>query len=147
MDQNGRKNQHLILEGFTEAERFQSTQQGGPRKTVPERNRRVHGTALLGQVEELKPELAAARLAQEEAGLESGFGLRVEFESFPDVTLAFESLARERQGIELLNVREEGQHTNATVLYRIRIKGNAKRARPRRCPGGTCTAPVTGRHP
>jgi len=116
MDQNGRKNQHLILEGFTEAERFQSTQQGGPRKTVPERNRRVHGTALFGQVEELKPELAAARLAQEEAGLESGFGLRVEFESFPDVTLAFESLARERQGIELLNVREEGQHTNATVL-------------------------------
>jgi hypothetical protein len=65
----------------------------------------------------LKPELESARQVQEEAGLESSFvGMKVEFESFPDVHLAFESLARERQGIELLNVREEGSRTNATVL-------------------------------
>jgi hypothetical protein len=116
MDQNNRKNHHLILEGFTVAERFQSPPSRRNPKPIPEQNRSTHGAALLGQVEELKPKLAAARQAQEEAGLESGFGLRVEFESFPDVPLAFESLARERQGIELLNVREEGQRTNATVL-------------------------------
>lgn len=116
MDQNSRKHYHLILDGFTEAERFQSTQQGGSRKSIPERDRGTHGSALLGQIEGLKSEFAAAHQAQAEAGLESGFGLRVEFESFPDVTLAFESLARERQGIELLNVRKEGQRTSATVL-------------------------------
>ncbi len=115
-EQNGRKNRHLILEGFAEAEPFRSIQQWGSSKTVPERNRHTHGSALLGQVDELKSELETARQVQEEAGLESGFGLKVEFEGFPDVPLAFESLAREQQGIELLNVREEGQRTNATVL-------------------------------
>ena len=43
-------------------------------------------------------------------------GLQVEFESFPDVELAFESLARERQGIELLNVRHDETRTLATVF-------------------------------
>ena len=40
----------------------------------------------------------------------------VEFESFPDIDLAFESLARERSGIELLNVRRDGDRTCATVF-------------------------------
>ena len=48
--------------------------------------------------------------------MEEGLGLQVEFESFPDVELAFESLARENQGIELLNVRHEGEITRATVF-------------------------------
>lgn len=116
MDQNSRQNRHLILEGFTETEPFKSPPTRDSKKSIPERNRAEHGAALLGRIEELKPELAAARQAQEEAGLESGFGLKVEFESFPDVPLAFESLDQKRQGIELLNVREEGQRIKATVL-------------------------------
>ena len=48
--------------------------------------------------------------------MEEGLGLQVEFESFPDVELAFESLARERSGIELLNVRHEEDRTQATVF-------------------------------
>ena len=58
----------------------------------------------------------SARNAQQSAGLEDGLGLQVEFESFPDIDMAFESLARERQGIELLNVRQEGTRTHATVF-------------------------------
>ena len=60
--------------------------------------------------------MLAARGAQEAAGLEEGFGLQVEFESFPDIELAFDSLARERSGIELLNVRHDGERTLATVF-------------------------------
>ena len=48
--------------------------------------------------------------------MEDDLGLQVEFESFPDVELAFESLARERSGIELLNVRHEENRTLATVF-------------------------------
>ncbi len=40
----------------------------------------------------------------------------MEFTSFPDIELAFESLARERYGIELLNVRHDAQQTYATVF-------------------------------
>ena len=48
--------------------------------------------------------------------MEDDLGLQVEFESFPDVELAFESLARERSGIELSNIRHEENRTLATVF-------------------------------
>jgi subtilase family protein len=40
----------------------------------------------------------------------------VEFESFPDIELAFESLAKERSDIELLNVRHEENKTLVTIF-------------------------------
>ncbi len=79
-------------------------------------DRARHGGLLLRQIEELRIEAARASEAQREAGLEDGLGLQVEFESFPDIELAFESLARERQGIELLNIRHEENRTHATVF-------------------------------
>ena len=111
-----RKNRHFILDGFTETERFKPPRQKVSPKQIPVRNRDLHGTGLLNQIEALKPDCEAARKAQEEVGLDGGFGLRVEFASFPDIELAFESLARERCGIELLNVRHEDQRTYATVF-------------------------------
>ena len=54
--------------------------------------------------------------AQRQAGIDEGLGLMIEFESFPDIDLAFESLARERSGIELLNVRRDGNRMCATVF-------------------------------
>lgn len=110
------RKRHFILEGTAETERFRSPQQGGGGSTVPDRNRNQHGGALLRQVEALRPQVTAAREVQEAAGFEEGFGLQVEFESFPDIELAFESLARERAGIELLNVRHEKGRTLATVF-------------------------------
>jgi hypothetical protein len=110
------RKRHFVLEGSAETERFRSPQQGGGGSAVPDRNRNQHGGALLRQIEALRPQITAARDAQEAAGLEEGFGLQVEFESFPDIELAFESLARERSGIELLNVRHEGERTLATVF-------------------------------
>ena len=68
------------------------------------------------QIDGLRTEAVSAREAQQAAGIEEGLGLQVEFESFPDIELAFESLARERSGIELLNVRQEKNRTHATVF-------------------------------
>jgi hypothetical protein len=115
-NQNEQKKRHFILDGFAETERFIRPRQRIEREPVPERDRRRHGTALLGQIGALKPVLETARRAQEDAGFEGGFGLQVEFESFPDIKLAFESLARENQGIELFNVRHDEQRTYATVF-------------------------------
>jgi hypothetical protein len=107
---------HLILKGFVETEQFRAPRSPVRSKPVPEQDRARHGTALLSQIETLKQEASVAREAQDHAGLEGGFGLQIEFESFPDIELAFESLARERSGIELLNVRHEDQRTYATVF-------------------------------
>ena len=116
MPDQERRFQHFVLEGFTKTEPYRSPQQGGGGGGVPSRNRRAHGGALLQQLSALEREMANAHRAQSEAGLQAGFGLQVEFESFPDIELAFESLARERSGIELFNVRHEGEVTKATVF-------------------------------
>lgn len=110
------RHRHFILDGFADTERFVPPGRRGRQSPLPERNRHEHGMALLGQLDELKPELDHARRVQEETGLEGGFGLQVEFESFPEIELAFESLARERSGVELLNVRHDDDRTFATVF-------------------------------
>ena len=96
---------HFILGNIAGAEPYSKPKQKIESKKIPDRDRNQHGMALLGQVSTLKPDMEAAREAQEQAGLEGGFGLLVEFESFPDIALAFENLERVRDGIELLNVR------------------------------------------
>jgi len=53
---------------------------------------------------------------QELAGIHDGFGIQIQFRSFPDIELAFESLARDRSGIELMNVKHDEQRTYATVF-------------------------------
>lgn len=109
-------NRHFILDGFTDTERFVRPRPIIQKMPIPERDRQRHGTTLLGQIEALHPEFEVARRTQENAGFEGGFGLQVEFESFPDIELAFESLARERSGIELLNVRHGEQRTYPTIF-------------------------------
>ena len=114
---NGSKERrrHFILEGVTETEAFRSRGRGG-RQPIPRRHRAQHGGALQRQIDELRTVAATARETQQAAGFEDGLGLQVEFESFPDIELAFESLTRERQGIELLNVRQEENRTHATIF-------------------------------
>ena len=108
---------HFILDGVTETEPYRYPGSGGdgPSKP-PAQNRAQHGAALQRQIDELRDVAEVAQEAQQAAGMEDGLGLQVEFESFPDIELAFESLARDHWGIELLNVRHEGNRTHATVF-------------------------------
>jgi hypothetical protein len=115
-NQTDNKRRHFILDGVSEPERFSQPKQKIKQTPIPEQDRRLHGTALFGQIEALKPIMENARRAQENAGFEKDFGLQVEFESFPDIELAFESLSRENRGIELFNVRHDDQLTYATVF-------------------------------
>ena len=113
------RHRHFVLSGVTETEAYRSPQTGGGRPNVPEQDRARHGGELQRQLNEVRIGADAVRRAQQAAGIqEEGLGLQIEFESFPEVELAFESLARERSGIELLNVRheEEGERTLATVF-------------------------------
>ena len=106
---------HFVLNQKATPERYRPKTRGGGGVDVPRQNRQTHGQGLKRQIDALKPVVAQAREAQKEAGMEDGFGLQIEFESFPDIGLAFESLAAERSGIELLNVRHDENKTLATV--------------------------------
>ena len=109
------QHRHFILEDITETEAYR-TRGIGRSPSIPQRDRAEHGGALLGQLEKCRKAAEAAGEAQRSAGFEAGLGLQIEFESFPELELAFESLARERQGIELLNVRHDENRTLATVF-------------------------------
>lgn len=107
---------HFIFQNSAQAESFTSPSRGGGGKQIPDRDRAAHGGALRGKLQQLTSVLAEAADQQRQAGIDEGFGLQIEFESFPDVELAFESLARERSGIELRNVRHDDHKTFATVF-------------------------------
>ena len=112
---NGTKYRHFILSDTAETQAYRS-RGGGDRSVIPERNRAQHARRLQGQINEVRTAAESARQAQQDVGMEEGLGLQVEFESFPDIELAFERLAKESLGIELLNVQHDEHRTRATVF-------------------------------
>lgn len=81
------RKRHFILEGTAETEPFARPPRKIESAAMPDRDRNQHGGALLHQIEALHSQVTAAREVQEAAGLEEGFGLQVEFESFPTSSL------------------------------------------------------------
>lgn len=110
------KRPHIVLQNKGSREGFSFPARGGGAATTPERDRQSHGAALITQIQQLDTIFTAASKIQRDAGMDEGFGLQVEFESFPNIELAFESLAREASGIELRNVRYDENKVLATVF-------------------------------
>ena len=110
------RHRHFILDGVTDVEPYRSPALSVGRPVIPELDRQQHGTTLQAQIGELHQHADVARDVQQSAGLDDGLGIQIEFESFPGIELAFESLARDRSGIELLNVRSTADRTWATVF-------------------------------
>ena len=108
---------HFILDGFTRTEQYRARPGGGSSGNVPPRDRPEHAARLMKQLSVVRD--IAEEVMQEAEDPEDGLGLQVEFKSFPDIDLAFESLSRENRGIELLNVRHRNDTTYATVFVPI----------------------------
>lgn len=100
---------HFVLQGYYRSERFTSPSSGGSDWRPPMRDRAKHSAHLLKQLEVLNS--AANGLAEYDDK-----GLTIEFEGFPGIDLAIESLAFEPSGIELRNVRTSENTTFATVF-------------------------------
>ena len=116
------KHNHLLLQNTSTSKAFTAHRpNGGPKLALPDLPRQQHGNALRRQLAELRPLAAASAAVQREHGLESGFGLQIEFVSQPNIELAFQSLAEERgkdgsKKIELLSIRSDGERTYANVF-------------------------------
>ncbi len=107
---------HFLFANTGRTENFRSTVSGSRESNLPDLDRQSHGQALRGQFSGLRNQAVVAVQAQRDAGMDAGLGIQIQFKSQPDVELAFESLSRERQRIELLNVRHVGDSTFATVF-------------------------------
>lgn len=116
-EQPQNKRRHFLLQGTSTPHAFTAhAPKGIAKPLVPDLPRQQHGQNLRRQLEDLKPIVASATAEQQEQGLESGLGLQIQFVSQPGIELAFQSLANESQKIELLSVRNEGDHTYANVF-------------------------------
>ncbi|QUX93227.1 hypothetical protein CYL31_18295 [Marinomonas sp. A3A] len=93
---------------------------GGDPKLTPAQNRFLHSRKLRGDLVTISADLDSLKHDIAATSLEMEVGIQVEFESFPDIELAVESLADERKKIDLLNVKTviSGEHekTMATVF-------------------------------
>lgn len=121
-DQAQDKRPHLVLTNTSQAQKFKApSNRGGGQAVLPPLDRAQHGTALMGQLQILKPIAKQVADAQREQGLESGLGLQIQFVGMQEVALAFESLGSElgrdpKRQIEVLSVTSEGGITSANVF-------------------------------
>lgn len=111
------KRPHLVLTETSQTKPFTAhTPNGGSKPTIPDLPRAQHGAALQAQLAALVPLAERAKRLQQEQVLEGGLGLQIQFVGQPDVELAFASLGNDTKRIELLSVRQEGNHTIANVF-------------------------------
>ena len=106
----GERLRHLRVEERAKAERYTAPKRSRGSFKTPVRDRLPHGEELLGQLSQ-----AEADAQEQQADLKQR-GIVLEFRGHPDFELFFKSLEASPQKIELLNVREEGNVTVATVL-------------------------------
>lgn len=107
---------HIYLGSTGKTEGYTSTSGGGSNTEIPARNRQQHGGQLIGQLRQLKEQQTAIHQEAEHHDLQAPVGIQVEFESFPGIELAVESLANATQKIELLNVIHREDKTFATIF-------------------------------
>ena len=115
-EQKNDRRLHFILTNTSHTEQFEHPTSGFRKLQTPMPDRQAHGQRLLSQFNKLKSQTAEATQRQRDAGLDSGFGIQIQFKSQPDIELAFESLSNSRAKIELLNVHHENNTTLATVF-------------------------------
>lgn len=111
------KHPHLVLTETSQARPFTAhTPNGGAKVVVPDFNRATHGAKLQAELVELHALAAQAKSIQQENAFEAGLGIQIQFIGQPNVELAFASLGNDSKKIELLSVRQDGDHTLANVF-------------------------------
>lgn len=116
MAKGDRHRPHLFPLDTRTTEGYTAHPGGGGRNVVPPQDRLQHAGALRAQIAQVAAVQAQRVAEQQAANMRSMIGVQVEFESQRGVELAAASLARDRQGIELMNVRQQGNQVLATVF-------------------------------
>src|SRR5687767_10155892 len=90
---------HLRLIDRGQTQVYQPRNGRGPTLSIPDRNRPVHGAALLNSLNALKPLFTQRRAARAAFELAVPEGITIEFRSAPGFDLAFEKLDLARSHI------------------------------------------------
>ncbi|MGI3080599.1 S8 family peptidase [Vibrio alginolyticus] len=112
---------HFFFNSSGSSHEFTSpTRGGGSKIVIPAKNRASHSSKLRQEIQNVATELTDLKQSIPVSELTMGVGIQVEFESFPDVEMAVQSLANDPQGIVLHNVKtveQDGQQTTLATAF------------------------------
>lgn len=114
--ENQQRRPHLFPQDTRSTEGYTAKKAVVVKETVPHQPRVQHAQELRTQFAQIEAAQLQRVAEQRAAEVQTAIGIQIEFESQQGVVLAAESLARDRQGIELMNVREQGNQVLATVF-------------------------------
>ena len=114
--ENQQRRPHLFPHDTRSTEGYTAKKAVVVKSAVPPQPREQHAQALRTQFAQIETVQLQRVAEQNAAEVQTAIGIQIEFESQQGVELAVESLARDRQGIELMNVREQGNLVLATVF-------------------------------
>lgn len=114
--ENRQRRPHLFPHDTRITEGYTAKKAVVVKAAVPPLPRARHAQELRAQFAQIEAAQLQRVAEQRAAEVRTVIGIQVEFESQLGVELAAESLARDRQGIELMNVREQGNQVLATVF-------------------------------
>lgn len=114
--ENQQRRPHLIPHDTRSTEGYTAKKAVVAKAVVPPLPRAQHAQELRSQFAQIEVAQLQRVAEQKAAEVQTAIGIQIEFESQQGVELAAESLARDRQGIELMNVREQGNQLLATVF-------------------------------
>jgi subtilisin family serine protease len=122
MAQNEFDKPHFFFNSSANSHEFTSPNRGGGGSvTVPAQDRATHSAQLRQNIQTVANELSVLKHSLPLNQLNMGVGIQIEFESYPDVEMAVESLANDTQGIVLHNVKtvelEEGHKTTIATAF------------------------------
>ncbi|MDC7701417.1 S8 family peptidase [Vogesella indigofera] len=106
---------HLLPQSTRTREGF-TAYGGGGSTEVPRLERQAHARTLRAQLAQVASAQRQRVAEQHAADVQTAIGIQVEFLSQQGVEMAAASLARDNQGIELLNVRQSDNQVLATVF-------------------------------
>lgn len=107
---------HLSPQNTRSVEGYTARSAGGDKVITPALDRDTQARQLLAQFAQIANIQKIYVAEQRALNIKAVIGIQVEFESREGVDLAAERLARDRQGIELLNVRQVKNRILATVF-------------------------------
>lgn len=114
--ENQQRRPHLFPNDTRSTEGYTAKRAVVIKAAVPAQPREQHAQELRTQFAHVEAAQLQRVAEQRAAEVQTAIGIQIEFESQQGVELAAESLARDRQGIELMNVREQGNQVLATVF-------------------------------
>ncbi len=118
----GEHYRHIFLAGPTRTQGFTSPRQGGAAPRIPVRDRDSHSRRLQQQLQQAWNEVdqrqAVVHVERQ--------GAYIEFESSPGFDLEIKSLEHIKSGIQLLNVRKEGEGTEKRTFATVYIPHNRR---------------------